>query len=651
MTMRRSWLVVAAVLAASVTGGAAAAADGPYGLPALARDDFNRLAALEGLPLFWVADEDEDGEVSPDELAVLGVSDSGGAPYVKDGALTEQFETAYRTLVEARRREAVRRELNQGRPTIVHSDLTDISAAEKKFVGHVLDAASKIDALHLKQRGAAQFDDRLTALDAESRALFDRNMGPWCSAPKTESDPFCSALPDFPARTWDGYPADEGQDLAMCDRLSKRPDAASLLDPFTVVRREGGSLVAIPYHEAYAEEMGAIAADLRAAAKALEGADEAALQTYLRAAADAFETGDWFVADEAWAAMNATNSAWYLRIGPDEVYWDVCSEKAGFHVSFARIDRRSLEWQAKLNPLRTKMEESLAALIGKSYAPREVSFQMPDFIGIVINAGNSRAPMGATIGQSLPNWGPVATEGRGRTVVMTNLYTDPDSKRIGREKAADILSAESMKYYTDDELPGLLDIILHEACHNLGPHSDYRIAGKDPGEVFGGRLATVLEELKAQTGSLYYVELLRKEGIIDATMAKRLYTHALTWAFSHISRGMFTPSGGPKPYSQLAAVQVGYFVKAGALAWKTTTDAATGESIGRFEIDHERFPKAVDDLMKEVGRIKAEGDVAGAKALIDPFITGADKGLVHMPEITQRLLRYPKGSMVYSVTL
>ena len=37
-----------------------------------------------------------------------------------------------------------------------------------------------------------------------------------------------------------------------------------------------------------------------------------------------------------------------------------------------------------------------------------------------LDAGDARAASGATIGQSLPNWGPVANEGRGRTVAMTD---------------------------------------------------------------------------------------------------------------------------------------------------------------------------------------------------------------------------------------
>ena len=46
------------------------------------------------------------------------------------------------------------------------------------------------------------------------------------------------------------------------------------------------------------------------------------------------------------------------------------------------------------------------------YAARKVAFNFPDFIEIVLNAGDSRSALGAVMGQSLPNWGKVAQENR-----------------------------------------------------------------------------------------------------------------------------------------------------------------------------------------------------------------------------------------------
>jgi len=636
------------LLVLSVPTLAAAGGTGLYDLPALPRADFNRLAAQQGLPLFWEQDLGADGRLEPKEFVALGVGDAR-ARWVQGGAFTADFEAAYRALVEARRREAVALELDQGLPTLVRNDRRGASAAEKAFLGHMAKAGELIDDLYLQQMAAARFKGELAGLDAASRTLFARNHGPWCVAPKTEDDPFCSALPSFPPRRWNAYPGEGEHKSELCDALRTDPAGRDLLAPFTVVRAEGERLAARSLLDIYGEGMKAVAAELEAAAAAIHSPEEAALERYLLAAAKGFRSNVWTEADEAWAAMNASNSRWYLRIAPDEVYWDLCQEKAGFHMSFAAIDPGSLEWQAKLTPLRDEMEGRLAKLIGKPYAARKVSFQMPDFIAILLNAGNSRSPLGATIGQSLPNWGPVAEEGRGRTVVMTNLYTDPDSLSMARSKAASLLTPATLAYFSSDPATGLIDIILHEATHNLGPHSDYKVGGKDPSEVFGGRQASVLEELKAQTGALYYAELLREKGVISEQTQRELYTGALVWAFGHISQGMFTASGNPKAYSQLAAVQVGYLMKQKALSWKVAPDAETGKAVGRFEINYAKFPAAVRSLMKRVGEIKARGDVAGAAALIDPYVKGKDRGLVHMEDIAERVLRYPKGSLIYSL--
>ena len=125
-------------------------------------------------------------------------------------------------------------------------------------------------------------------------------------------------------------------------------------------------------------------------------------------------TNDWVPADEAWSKMNAQNSKWYVRIAPDEVYWDPCNQKAGFHITFARINTDSLAWQAKLVPVQQEMEKSIAASASGRRTRRARSrFHLPDFIDIVINAGDDRKPSGATVGQILPNWGPVAARGAG----------------------------------------------------------------------------------------------------------------------------------------------------------------------------------------------------------------------------------------------
>jgi hypothetical protein len=613
-------------------------------LPKLSRDDFNRIAALMDLPLFWSQDLQSPGELEPGELSILGVG-TKREHYIEKDVFTPNFSRIYRSMVERRRREAVARELDQGRPTLVHTDFKKASDVDKTIVRHITAAARIIEELYALQEGSFHLQGCLLPNHPPSQALFRRNQAPWCLAPDTENDPFCNACPDFPEKIAGLYPAELQKDKDMCKKLSDE-----LLDPFVVVRGPADKPRAVPYIKEWGPRMSAVAKELKAAAGAIGEESEQAFKAYLLAAAKGFETNQWGPADEAWAAMNANNSKWYLRIAPDEVYFEPCSRKAGFHVSFARIDPDSLYWQEKLTPLRQEMEEILAKLIGKPYAARKVSVHLPDFIQIVLNAGDARSPMGATIGQSLPNWGKVAEEGRGRTVVMSNLYTDPDSKAILKERATSLLSKESMQYYCEDQRLSLLDIILHEAAHNFGPHSDHKIDGKRPGAIFGGPLASTLEELKSQTGALYYLEFLREKGVLKAEDRNRVYNHALLWCFGHISRGMFSPSGKPKPYSHVAAINVAWLARAGALTWEADQPAANGKDQGRFTIHYDKIPDAIEKLMQHVGRIKAKGDKPAAEKLIDDLIKGKGYQLVHDQEIKERILRHPKASFVYSVT-
>jgi len=372
------------------------------------------------------------------------------------------------------------------------------------------------------------------------------------------------------------------------------------------------------------------------------------LRAYLRAAAKSCLDNNWEPADEAWAAMGSRNSRWYLRIGPDEVYWEPCSQKAGFHLTLARINLGSLEWQDRLTEVRQEMENEMADRVGSPYTARNVAFQLPDFIDIVFNAGDDRDPLGATIGQSLPNWGPVANEGRGRTVAMSNLYTDPDSLQIRRAQAASLFDADTMLFFTDDPLPGLLGSVLHEAAHNLGPSHEYAVGGKVDTEIFGGPLASTLEEHKAQSAALWYVDFLHRRGLLSEQLARQCYVDGLVWAFGHVSRGLKTADGGRKAYSQLAAAQVGFLLEQGALRFDPDATAANGTDHGAFTVDFELLPAAVDELMRAVGEVKSRGEKDRGKDLIDRYVEG---DVVPQDVIRDRMLRHPKANFVYAVTL
>ncbi len=638
----------------------------------LDRDTFNRAVAALGEPLFWRADDDGDGSLDYPELVVLtGPGQPVADEWLRAGRFMPAFHVTLRRVqrfaaeglpkggdpAEQARREAVRKELEQGQPTLVHTDLRGAPEHERKLVERMLRVGRHIESLYARQRGVFAKDRDVDRADLVSRAMFWRNQGPWCEAPATEADPNCNALAAKPPRRSGLYPLPLQADPKFCDQIAARKDADALMAPFVTLRAdEKGALAAVPYHVAWPDEHEAIARELDAAAGEMP-ATEAALASYLRAAAKAFRSGDWFAADEAWAAMNAENSAFYLRVGPDETYFEPCSRKAGYHLSFARIDRTGLRWKQKLAPLRADLEAEVAAVAGPAYTAREVAFHLPEFIAIILNAGDSRSAHGATIGQSLPNFGPVAAESRGRTVAMANLYRDPDS--IARRRAqAESLLCEPDAPLQDAAMEGdaaMLGTVLHEAAHNLGPNGSYkvRVGGKPPradDAIFGGPLAATLEELKAQTLALHLNAWLQARGTLDAALGLRAWQHDVVWLFGQIAQGMRTPEGKTKPYPQLASVQLGRLMQAGALRWEAERRAANGKDVGCFAIDAAKMPVGARALAHDVLEAKATGDRAAAERMVTPWVTDKGPHAVLRATIRERWLRSPKVSFVYGVT-
>ena len=640
--------------------GTAATPVAPAKRDALSRAELNRWAVRANVPLYWAKDTDGDGSLDDDEAVTLlfypKVDGDLDALYARVVAAAKAPELPDADPDTARRR-AVGKDLDAGRPTLVLTEKKKLPPGGEQLLARMQEVARIIDEIYAIQTGAAVLAESV-AKDAESQSLFRRNRGPRCAGPVTQQDPACSAIAGNPRPIVDAYPSVVAgtlqTDAKFCKMLEARPDAEALLTPFTVVREAGRRdnketlYEAVAYTNAY-PQMAAIAKELTAAADEIAAADpgEQALVAYLRAAAEAFLKNDWPPADEAWAKMNVDNSKWYVRVGPDETYWDPCAHKAGFHLTFAAINQGSKTWQGKLAPVQQEMEAAIAARAGKPYAARTVTFHLPDFIDIILNAGDDRDPISATVGQSLPNWGAVAEEGRGRTVAMVNLFTDADSLATTRASAASLLDAASLARYVDSPEPGLLGIILHEATHNLGPSHDYKANGKTARESFGGPLASVMEELKAQTGAWYLLELLRTKGIVSDELAAQTYADSLVWSLGQASQGMYEPDGGRKTYPQLAAIQLGFLMDRGAVTWDPKATAANGTDQGAFTIHADKLVAASDAMMTLVAGIKARGDKKGAEALVKKYVDG---NVVPHAVIVERWNRAPRASFVYAVT-
>ena len=109
-------------------------------------------------------------------------------------------------------------------------------------------------------------------------------------------------------------------------------DEKAFTSEFTVIRREKGKLVAIPYSEYYKDKLTEASKLLKEAA---EYADNPSLKKYLLSRADAFLSNDYYQSDMDWMDLKDHNIE--VVIGPYEVYEDgLFNYKASFE-SFVTI--------------------------------------------------------------------------------------------------------------------------------------------------------------------------------------------------------------------------------------------------------------------------------------------------------------------------
>ncbi|MFT6230418.1 MAG: hypothetical protein ACJAZO_000921 [Myxococcota bacterium] len=596
---------------------------------ALAREAFNQRAVELAIPLFQQSDGRVVTTSSPPKpnldraQANAHIHETSVVPSDSQHALLQQ-------------------ELAANRVTLLTTAASQLPQGDRAMIRALLQAGEQVEVLFHKQLGVASLGTQIPPQDTLARAVFYRNQGPYCASPALMSNPACTAILPTPPRVSGLYPASAQVGDDWCSAIPREA-----MDPFHVAVQEGDAMIARPYSEHWSTEMQGIARTLRTAAD-LAPEDEAALQTYLRAAAAAFETNDWFSADAAWAEMSQDNSRYYLRVGPDETYSDPCSEHASFHMVLARVNPAGLTLQQRLNPIKQAMEEHLAELAGDAYSARTVGFDLPEFIDIMVNRGDSRSASGATIGQSLPNWGPVAEAG-GRTVAMTNIGGDADSVSSKHRALSSVFCEATMAAWPEQPEPQLFSTVLHEAAHNLGPSHDYTVGGKTDNEAFGGPLASMLEELKAQTAAMALPVWMVHNGYEDIDTLYPGHVADMGWALGHIASGLTDGAGHPAPYSHLAAIQVGYFIENGGMAFHPDTLAANGEDAGCLSVDADNLPDAIDGLMRQVLHIKSTGDADNARALQGAYTSDDGHFADIRAVVADRFAREPRTTYVYRV--
>jgi hypothetical protein len=114
---------------------------------------------------------------------------------------------------------------------------------------------------------------------------------------------------------------------------------------------------------------------------------------------------------------------------------------------------------------------------------------------------------------------------------------------------------------------------------------------------------------------------------------------------------MYGAQKEPKPYSQLAAIQLGTLRDAGAVEWRADELAHNGKDKGCFAFQLDRFPASVEGLVRQAAGTLARGDKDKAKELIRRYVDVTGDAQTLLDTIRDRWQRAPVASFVYSIEL
>jgi len=404
-----------------------------------------------------------------------------------------------------------------------------------------------------------------------------------------DNRPFIGTAPMPPGRNL--YPVDLTRAELDAYVAAHPAQKAALYDPFTVVRRSGAELQAVPYHVAYRKWLEPMAGALRAAAAL---ADDPAFANFLRLRADALLSDDYFKSDLAW--LDLENPRVDVIFAPYETYLDYF---LGVKTSYgAAVLIRNDAESHKLDSYKRYVADIQAALpLPPADLPSKKGLRSPmEVMDAPLRAGDLRHGYQA-VADNLPN-DPRVHEQRGSKKIFFKNYMDarvdyiilPIAKRLLR---ADLASQASAEGY-------LATTIMHEISHGLGPAFAH-VGGqkRDIREAIGASYSG-LEEAKADIVGLYGLKWLVDRGVVARDKLNPYYISHLAGIFRTVRFGVGEAHG------RAEMMEFNYLSARGVVV----RDAASG----RYSITLERMPAVIADLAKELLEQEATGDRARTEA-------------------------------------
>ena len=474
----------------------------------------------------------------------------------------------------------------------LEADVGQLSSDDQEVVRLLMQAAEEMDPVFWVQAYGDQIAAEALALGDPATLEYLRiNFGPWDRLHGDES--FVEGVGAKPAGA-NLYPRDmtrEEFEAAAADN----PELSSL---YTLVRRASdGSLIAVPYHQEFAEAHAATAAKLREAA---ELASDPGFAHYLMLRAAALETDDYQASDMAWLDMK--DNPIDIVIGPIETYEDQLFGYKAAHEAYVLI--KDMEWSARLARFAALLPGLQRGLPVDARYKAETPGTDSDLnaYDAVYYAGDANAGS-KTIAINLPNDEVVQlAKGTRRLQLKNTMRAKFD--RIMVPLAEQLIAEDQRAHVTFDAFFG--NTMFHEVAHGLGIKNT--LNGRGTVRTALRERASPMEEGKADVVGLYMVTRLFEQGELSDGSIEDQYVTFLAGIFRSVRFGASSAHG------QANMVRFNYFQEQGAF----TRD----ESTGTYRVDFDAMRTAVNGLSALILTLQGDGDYDGVDRLM------AEKGLV-----------------------
>ncbi len=473
---------------------------------------------------------------------------------------------------------------NYAEVTIPAPDLSGITDNGKEVLNLYRFAADQADAIYWQQVFGSK--DFFSALPSKAERDFaEVNYGPW---DRIDNQPFLEGFGPKPAGAR-FYPEDM---TAEEFEALKDPNKESA---YTLIRRRiDGSLEAVWFHDAYAEEVEKIADLLRAAA---DITIKPSVRAYLLEMANAVLSDDYYAANRAWLEM--TDSKMDLVIGPTETIDDALYGRKASYGAYVLL--KNLERTASLQALCDRLPELQASLPGDAayhnFTPgRQSNIFSCDvlYYGGYPNAGYKN------IAVNFPYDARVQEEFGSRTILFDNIIREKYNRTVF---PAGMLLFEPADQAHLDASAFYWNIVFREVAQSLGVKET--VNGKGSVADALGNEALTIEKLKSNVLGAYLCMQEVDAHRVDALIMKQ--DVVATFIANIIRSARF---GAADATGRANLIIYNFLVNQGAITRKAS---------GKYDIDYAKAESTIASMSELVLYMQATGDAKGASDLVGKF--------------------------------